>query len=74
MSEEDTVAWLRQVSEVSGPEGLARIRGRREAGAGVVAMVRRRLEADCVGPRSQLYVDAVGVLKRLEEGANWRWF
>lgn len=74
MGEEDAVAWLRQVSGASAPEQLARVRGRREAGAGVVSMVRRRLEADCVGPRSQLYVDAVGVLKKLEEGVNWRWF
>lgn len=74
MGEEDTIAWLRQVSEASAPEQLGRMRGRREASAGVVSMVRRRLEADCVGPRSQLYVDAVSVLKKLEEGVSWRWF
>ncbi|KAK0616275.1 hypothetical protein B0T14DRAFT_243658 [Immersiella caudata] len=33
-----------------------------------------RLEGDCVGGRSRLYVDAVGVLRKLDEGANWKWF
>ena len=33
----------------------------------MVGLVRRRLEWDCVGGRSRLYVDAVGVLKKLEE-------
>ncbi|KUI72814.1 Zinc finger protein zas1 [Cytospora mali] len=74
MGEDEAVAWLRLVSEASQPEQVARMRGRREASAGVVSMVKRRLEADCVGPRSQLYVDAVGVLKKLEEGVNRRWF
>ncbi|KUI55445.1 Zinc finger protein zas1 [Cytospora mali] len=74
MGEDEAIAWLRLVSEASQPEQVARMRGRREASAGVVSMVKRRLEADCVGPRSQLYVDAVGVLKKLEEGVNRRWF
>jgi hypothetical protein len=33
-----------------------------------VGLVRRKLESDCVGGRSRLYVDAVGVLRKLEEG------
>lgn len=73
-SEEEAITWLRLVSEASQPEQVARMRGRREASAGVVSMVRRRLEADCVGPRSQLYVDAVGVLRKLEEEVNRRRF
>ncbi|KAL2264938.1 hypothetical protein VTJ83DRAFT_7448 [Remersonia thermophila] len=46
----------------------------RDAAAGVVALVRRRLERDCVGGRSRLYVDAVGVLRKLEEGRGGKWF
>ncbi|KAB5571872.1 hypothetical protein GE09DRAFT_1054095 [Coniochaeta sp. 2T2.1] len=68
----DAMAWLRMVSAM-GPERVVRVRGRKEAG-GVVGLVRRRLEWDCVGGRSRLYVDAVGVLKKLEEGVDWKWF
>lgn len=55
------------------PEEAVRVRGKREA-AGVVGLVRRKLEDDCVGSRSRLYVDAVAVLKKLEERANSKWF
>ncbi|KAL2874665.1 hypothetical protein SGCOL_010135 [Colletotrichum sp. CLE4] len=40
----------------------------------VVALVRRWLEVDCLGNRSRLYVDAVGVLSKLAEGCTWKWF
>ncbi|OHE91989.1 hypothetical protein CORC01_12725 [Colletotrichum orchidophilum] len=40
----------------------------------VVALVRRWLEVDCLGNRSRLYVDAVGVLSKLAEGCAWKWF
>ncbi|KAM7199355.1 putative transcription factor TDA9 [Naviculisporaceae sp. PSN 640] len=73
-NEEEVFNWLRMVAA---PEvrldDVIRLRGRREAG-GVVGLVRRRLETDCVGGRSRLYVDAVGVLRKLEEGVNWKWF
>lgn len=74
MSQEETVNWLRVVADLGQPENLARIRGRREASAGVVSMVKTMLEGDCVGGRSRLYVDATVVLRKLEEGVNWRWF
>jgi len=54
-------------------EDVVRMRARREGGA-VVGLVLRRLESDCIGGRSRLYVDAVGVLRKLDEGANWKWF
>ncbi|KAH8887725.1 hypothetical protein GQ53DRAFT_768056 [Thozetella sp. PMI_491] len=72
LADEDALTWLRAVADMC-VEDVARVRGRREA-AGVVGLVRRRLEMDCVGGKSRLYVDAVGVLKKLEEGANWKWF
>ncbi|KAJ4395941.1 hypothetical protein N0V93_000157 [Gnomoniopsis smithogilvyi] len=74
MSEDDAVAWLRGVADSSMPDTVGRAKGRREASTVIVSMVKRRLEADCVGGRSRLYVDAVGVLKKLEEDVNCRWF
>ncbi|KAK3394897.1 hypothetical protein B0H63DRAFT_386746 [Podospora didyma] len=73
-ADEEALSWLRMVAgDNVRPEDVVRARGRREAG-GVVGLVRRRLESDCIGGRSRLYVDAVGVLRKLEEGANWKWF
>lgn len=76
--EEEAAAkrWLHTVVRMWGrPEDTIRARARREpGGGGVVGLVRRRLEAECVGARSRLFVDAVGVLKKLEEGVNWKWF
>lgn len=74
MSEDEAVAWLRAIADSSIPENIGRAKGRREASAAVVSMVWKRLEADCAGGRSRLYVDAIGVLKKLEEGGNWRMF
>lgn len=75
VGEGEALNWLRAVAGHAGqPELASRVRGRREASAAVVSMVRRRLEADCAGGRSRLYVDAVGVLRKLEEGVNRRWF
>jgi hypothetical protein len=72
MAEEATLGWLRNVSSMA-PEEVVRVRARREAG-GVVGLVRRRLEGDCVGGRSRLYADAVRVLRKLEDGGSWNWF
>jgi hypothetical protein len=74
LPEDEAISWLQSVASVQRPEDATRMKHRREASAGVVSLVKKRLAADCVGPRSQLYVDAVGVLKKLEEGVNWRWF
>lgn len=74
LPEDEAISWLQSVACIQRPEDATRMKHRREASAGVVSLVKRRLHADCVGPRSQLYVDAVGVLKKLEEGLNWRWF
>lgn len=74
LPEDEAISWLQSVATFPRPEDATRMKHRREASAGVVSLVKKRLAADCVGPRSQLYVDAVGVLKKLEEGVNWRWF
>lgn len=74
MGEDEAVAWLRAIADSSMPETVGRAKGRREASAVIVSMVKRRLEADCVGGRSCLYNDAVGILKNLEESVSRRWF
>lgn len=74
MTKEETVNWLRAVAAMGQPEHLARVKGRREASAGVVSMVNEMLAADCVGGRSRLYVDATVVLRKLEDGVNVRYF
>jgi hypothetical protein len=73
-ADEEAIGWLSMAAaEGVRLEDVVRLRARREA-AGVVGLVMRRLEGDCVGGRSRLYVDAVGVLRKLDEGANWKWF
>jgi hypothetical protein len=65
-AEREAKGWLRMVASL-GPESAAQnVRGRREA-LGVLGMVRRRLEDEAVGGKSRLLVDAVRVLKNLEE-------
>ena len=75
--EEDRGAleWLRAVAARAGEPGdVLDIRGRAEA-IGVVVLVGRSLEDEAAGGgRSRLLVDARGVLKKLDEGVNWRWF
>ncbi|KAK4191131.1 hypothetical protein QBC35DRAFT_36200 [Podospora australis] len=71
--EDEALTWLRNVAaDGTRPEEVLRLRGRREA-AGVVGLVRRQLENDCVGGRNRLYVDAIGVLGRLEENSAKKW-
>ena len=56
------------------PDQVAEMRGRRGPQC-VVSRVRARLDKNGLGStKGKLYVDAVGVLKKLEEGINWRWF
>lgn len=65
-TDKDVMNWLRTVgTQGMSLDEVSQLRGRREA-AGVVGLVRRRLESDCVGGRNRLYVDAVGVLERLD--------
>lgn len=64
--------WLRTVAGLD-PGDVLEARGRMET-IGVVGMVRKRLEGEAVGNKSKLLVDALGVLKKLEEGVNRKWF
>ncbi|KYK56914.1 Transcription factor [Drechmeria coniospora] len=66
------VGWLLAVAEME-PGELQGLSGREES-QGVVGVVHDVLSRDCLGGRSILYSDAVGVLRRLEEVGNWKWF
>ncbi|KAI1154566.1 hypothetical protein F4825DRAFT_448321 [Nemania diffusa] len=61
--------WLKTVANWSPEAAIQNVRARRET-LGVIAMVRRRLEGDTVGGKNKLLVDAVRVLKTLEEDPN----
>ncbi|KAM4066005.1 fungal specific transcription factor [Hirsutella rhossiliensis] len=64
--------WIAKVAELQ-PGPLQALAGREDS-QGVVGLVRDVLERDCLGGRSILYADAVGVLRKLEEGDNWKRF
>lgn len=68
-AESEATAWLETVASLNPEVAIQNVRGRREA-LGVVAMVRRRLETVAIGGKSKLLVDAVRVLKTLEEDPN----
>ncbi|KAH9900237.1 hypothetical protein F4778DRAFT_782345 [Xylariomycetidae sp. FL2044] len=72
-SERDVKAWLKMVAALT-PDDVRNVRGRREI-AGVVSMVRRRLEHELQDSRANLLlIDAVGVLRKLEEGSGHKLF
>lgn len=59
--------WLRMLgADNVTEEDIIRARSRPES-MSVVSLVRRRLEVDCIGGKNMLYVEAVAVLRRLEE-------
>lgn len=71
-ADRDALRWLRLVADVAierAETEVVQARGWWEADA-VVGLVRRRLQRDCVGRWSRLYVEAVRVLERLEESAD----
>lgn len=70
--ESSALRWVRTVASMRAADVL-NLRPKHDATA-IVSLVRRWLDMDCIGGRSRLYVDAVGVLKRLEEGVTWKWF
>lgn len=70
----EALAWLQLVARARWPGEAGPVIDQREESPGVIRLVRRKLERDCVGGRNRLYVDAVGVLKKLEEEDNRKWF
>ncbi|KAI1876288.1 uncharacterized protein JN550_001784 [Neoarthrinium moseri] len=75
-SEAEALRWLHMVAGFeTAADILASVNlGGRRVIIAVVAMVKRRLEVEAIGGRSRLLVDALGVLRKLEEGVNWKWF
>ncbi|KAI1490103.1 hypothetical protein F5X96DRAFT_637988 [Biscogniauxia mediterranea] len=74
-SEREARAWLAAVAGAATDEVLLLLRAQRGAPA-VVSAARRRLEDEAAGAgKSMLLVDALGVLRKLEEeGVGRRWF
>ncbi|KAI0431177.1 hypothetical protein F5Y09DRAFT_355119 [Xylaria sp. FL1042] len=68
-AESEAKAWLKMVASLSPEKASQNVRARREA-LSVVTMVRRRLEHESIGGKSKLLVDAVRVLKSLEDEPN----
>lgn len=64
--------WLHAASSAQ-PGQIARVSGRRNA-QGAVGLARELLERDCLGGRSILLADAVGVLRKLEDGDSCKRF
>ncbi|KAI1438467.1 hypothetical protein GGR50DRAFT_640079 [Xylaria sp. CBS 124048] len=73
MAEHEARQWLGMVASSSPESGMQNVRRRRES-LGVVALVRKRLERENVGGKNKLLIDAVRVLKTLEEDPNRRRF
>ncbi|KAF7548388.1 hypothetical protein G7046_g8691 [Stylonectria norvegica] len=71
-SRDASMQWTLAVANME-PAQLQNLSGRREA-HGVVGLARAALAKDCLGGRNILFADAVGVLKKLEQGDNWKWF
>jgi hypothetical protein len=70
----EALAWLQLLARARWPGEAGPVVDQRDESPGVVKLVRRKLERDCAGGKSRLYVDAVGVLKKLEEEDNRKWF
>ena len=73
LGEAEALDWLRMLAALPTDEVLG-ARGQRLEALAVVAMVRRRLEVEAMGGRSRLLVDALGVLQKLAEGIDRKWF
>ncbi|KAJ0301135.1 hypothetical protein COL516b_007908 [Colletotrichum fioriniae] len=71
-NDDEALQWIRTFASM-GAKNAIETPLKKEATM-VVALVRRWLEVDCLGNRSRLYVDAVGVLSKLAEGCTWKWF
>ncbi|KAI0134773.1 hypothetical protein BJ170DRAFT_217103 [Xylariales sp. AK1849] len=76
-SDAEALEWLHKMAGLDSAADMLsnpNVRDRHEIIA-VVAMIKRRLERESAGAgKSRLLVDAAAVLRKLEEGVNWKWF
>ncbi|KAH6604865.1 hypothetical protein Trco_006572 [Trichoderma cornu-damae] len=66
--------WILKVSDMEPGRIQQMSEQEKQVGSGAVSLARASLEKDCLGGRNILLADAVGVLKKLEEGDNYRRF
>lgn len=66
------VSWILKVADSKASQIIDM--PEREFSQSVVGFVREILEKDCLGGRSVLFADSVGVLRRLEDVDSWSWF
>lgn len=67
----EAVRWIR-IAACMEPKEVQN--GPRWEAKGIVSLARDVLARDCLGGRSILLADAVGVLRKLDEGSSWKWF
>ncbi|UKZ73335.1 hypothetical protein TrVFT333_000980 [Trichoderma virens FT-333] len=68
------IQWILKVSDMEPGRIQQMSEQEKQVGSGAVNLARASLEKDCLGGRNILLADAVGVLKKLEEGDNYRRF
>ncbi|RDA95794.1 hypothetical protein CP533_5153 [Ophiocordyceps camponoti-saundersi (nom. inval.)] len=64
--------WILEVAEGGSGGAVQALAGGLVGSRGVIGLARDVLERDCLGRRSILFADAVGVLRKLDEGQGWR--
>ncbi|KAI5462680.1 fungal-specific transcription factor domain-containing protein [Mariannaea sp. PMI_226] len=67
------VRWIMTVADME-PVEVRDMANDDDNAYGVLGLAREELEAQCLGERNILLLDAVGVLKELEHKDNWDWF
>ncbi|KKP03188.1 hypothetical protein THAR02_04707 [Trichoderma harzianum] len=68
------IQWILKMSDMEPGRIQQMSEQEKQVGSGAVSLARASLEKDCLGGRNILLADAVGVLKKLEEGDNYRRF
>ncbi|KAK5987435.1 hypothetical protein PT974_11562 [Cladobotryum mycophilum] len=68
------VQWIVNVADMQPGQLQNMSDEERQDASGAIGLARASLERDCLGGRNMLLADALGVLKKLEEGDNYRRF
>ncbi|KOS20373.1 hypothetical protein ESCO_005493 [Escovopsis weberi] len=66
--------WIAEVAEMAPCTAQRMSESERADGSGAVGLARRYIERECLGGRNMLLGDALGVLRKLEEGDEYTYF